>query len=116
MEVRKLPILRMALVGGLLATTAATGYWGYRTYSKPKTPVAATQPGNEGEIPAAPTNAWEGQQTVYEEPANVGDPNGIPAPPDFAQPMPVEDAGNNPYRSRGGSFGAAISDPVEATN
>ncbi len=112
MEGRKLPILRMALVGGLLATTAGTGYWGYRTFSKPKTPKVAAAVSDSGGVPAAPANAWEGQQTNYEEVANPAG-NGIPAPPDLAQPAEVP--GENPYRNaRGGAFGAEISDPVEA--
>lgn len=124
MERPKRPIMRIALVGGLLATTAASGYWGYRTFTKKPTPprdlVAApadtnaaggTNAADPNAIPTPPMNGWEGRQTAYEIPANPADAaanSGITPPPDLGSP-----SGDNPYRGRGGAFGAAISDPVE---
>lgn len=125
MERRKRPIMRMALVGGLLASTVASGYWGYRTFTKKPTPprepivvtdaVAAADNGiptpPDSGIPAPPGGTWEGRQLTYDQPADGAANSGIPAPPDLAAPAPVEEG--NPYRRRGGTFGATLSDPVE---
>ena len=62
MEGRKRLFLRVGMVAGLLTSTAATGYWGYRTFTKPKGTTVAANPADptaattEGSgIPAAPS-------------------------------------------------------------
>ena len=74
MERPKRPIMRIALVGGLLATTAASGYVGYRTFMKKPTPSAlssalpdanaagGTTAADPNGSPAPPTNGWENRR------------------------------------------------------